>query len=73
MRIWQSGDAMDCKSIYLGSIPSILSKFKGDIMKEKNDVISDMKSVFKTKTYPHWVTASDDQMNKVLKTCIYLI
>ena len=42
-------------------------------MKKQNDVITDIKKFFEPKVYPYWVTASDDQMNKVLKTCIYLI
>ena len=42
-------------------------------MKKENDVITDVKKSLEPKVYPHWVTASDDQMNKVLKTCIYLI
>ena len=42
-------------------------------MKKQNDVITDIKKFFEPKVYPYWVTASDDQMNKVLKTCIYLL
>ena len=42
-------------------------------MNKENDVITDVKKSLQPKVYPHWVTASDDQMNKVLKTCIYLI
>ena len=42
-------------------------------MNKENDVITDVKKSLEPKVYPHWVTASDDQMNKVLKTCIYLI
>ena len=42
-------------------------------MNKENDVITDVKTSLKPKVYPHWVTASDDQMNKVLKTCIYCI
>ena len=42
-------------------------------MNKDNDVITDVKKSLEPKVYPHWVTASDDQMNKVLKTCIYLI
>ena len=42
-------------------------------MKKENDVITDVKRSLEPKVYPYWVTASDDQMNKVLKTCIYLI
>ena len=46
----------------------------GEMMiKKQNDVITDIRNFFKPKVYPYWVTASDDQMNKVLKTCIYLI
>ena len=46
----------------------------GEMMKNKqNDVITDIRNFFKPKVYPYWVTASDDQINKVLKTCIYLI
>ena len=42
-------------------------------MNKENDVITDVKKSLEPKVYPHWVTASDDQMNKVLKTCIYLL
>ena len=43
-------------------------------MKNKqNDVITDIKKFFEPKVYPYWVTASDDQMNKVLKTAIYCL
>ena len=42
-------------------------------MNKENNVIADVKKSLEPKVYPHWVTASDDQMNKVLKTCIYLI
>ena len=42
-------------------------------MNKENDVITDVKKSLEPKIYPHWVTASDDQMNKVLKTCIYLL
>ena len=42
-------------------------------MNKENDVITDIKKFFEPKAYPHWVTASDDQINKVLKTCIYLL
>lgn len=36
-------------------------------------VMDDVKDSFKPKVKPYWVTASDDQMNKVLKTAIILI
>ena len=42
-------------------------------MNKENDVITDVKKSLEPKVYPYWVTASDDQMNKVLKTRIYLI
>ena len=43
-------------------------------MKNKqSDVITDIKKFFEPKVYPYWVTASDDQMNKVLKTAIYCL
>ena len=42
-------------------------------MKKQNDVITDIRNFFKPKVYPHWVTASDDQMNKVLKTVVYCL
>ena len=42
-------------------------------MNKENDVITDVKKSLEPKVYPHWVTASDDQINKVLKTCIYLL
>ena len=40
---------------------------------ESSDVITDVKKSLQPKVYPHWVTASDDSMNKTLKTAIYLI
>ena len=40
---------------------------------KKSDVITDIKKFFEPKVYPYWVTASDDQMNKVLKTAIYCL
>ena len=40
---------------------------------EESDVITDVKKSLQPKVYPYWVTASDDSMNKTLKTAIYLI
>ena len=40
---------------------------------ESSDVITDVKKSLQPKVYPHWVTASDDSMNKTLKMAIYLI
>ena len=37
------------------------------------DIITDMKQALKPKIEPYWVTASNDSMNKVLKTAICLL
>lgn len=37
------------------------------------DIITDMKEALKPKIEPYWVTASNDSMNKVLKTAICLL
>lgn len=39
----------------------------------KKDIITDMKEALKPKIEPYWVTASNDSMNKVLKTAICLL